>query len=71
MILEGNLTLKLDDGRELSALVFGAEHAKRTLERWADGDCESDYQAAHGGFLPCARPAGHEGRCSHRMHAED
>lgn len=65
-VLEGTLRLRLDDGRELSALVFGAEHAARVLERWAAGDCGEDYQAASGGHYPCAGRAGHPGRCGHR-----
>ena len=63
---EGTLHMTLDDGRELSTLVFGLEHAKRVLARWADGDCGDDYQTAAGDFRPCAREAGHTGYCSHR-----
>lgn len=71
IIIEGTLTLRLDDGRTLTASVFGAEDAQRVIESWANGDCSDTYQAAHGGFLPCARPAGHTGYCGHRRLPED
>ena len=66
MILEGTLILKLDDGRTLSALVFGEAHAVRTLERWGRDECSENYQAASGDFIQCVRAAGHNGPCGHR-----
>lgn len=64
-ILEGTLTLKLDDGRELSELVFGEDHARRVLECWAAGECPGRYQAASGDHHDCTGDLGHAGSCGH------
>ena len=69
--IEGLLTLRLEDGREFKTWIVSAEHAGRVVERWQAGECGDDYQAASGGFHPCARPAGHSGHCSHRMERGD
>ena len=70
-VFEGTMTIKLDDGRELSALVFSSEHARQCIERWAANECAENYQSACGDWNPCARPAGHAGKCSHRMERGD
>ena len=62
--LEGTLTLKLDDGRVLSELVFGAEDAARVIEAWGHGECPNIVQMASGGHRHCDKEAGHEGRCA-------
>lgn len=61
---EGTLTLRLDDGRTLAALVCSAAHARRCIERWADGACAENVQMASGSYRACDLDAGHKGACS-------
>lgn len=69
--MEGTLTIKLDDGRELSELFFGVQHALRIVEAWGAGECPGLYQAASGEMCQCARPMGHAGYHAHRMERGD